>query len=394
MDRRRLRIGFVSAYPPGTRPLSEYAGHLVAALCANDVVERVCVLADQVPGRGPFVDGRLQVAPCWTFGSPFLAGSVLRAAWGLDLDVLWFNMHMTSGGDTRASWFAGVCAPAIARAAGFNVIVTLHNMLGLTVLQESGVSARAWDVAAAHAATRTLSAVNAVCTPRPEYAAMLRHRYGVPNVAYVPHGTLGTAVDSPPPTDGRRILAFGHFGTYKRLEPVIEAVARLSRAGDDVRLLIGGTDSRHSPGYLDRMRRRYRSMSNLDFLGYVPEADIPAIFQSASACVLPYATMAGMSGVALLAAMHGVPIVASDIPEFRALEREGLRLRRFRWPDADDLARALSGLLKDPNERDALARANLRFAKGQHMSVVADSYLRLVESVVDGAMVPRHACAV
>ncbi|MQA29019.1 MAG: glycosyltransferase [Luteitalea sp.] len=334
-------------------------------------------------------DGRRQVIPCWTFGSPLLAASVIRAARPLKLDALWFNLHMTSAGNTKASWFGGVCAPAIARAAGFKVIVTLHNMLGMTDLGESGVDARPWDVAAAHVATRSLGYANAVCTLRPEYVSLLASRYRMRNVFYMPHGTLGPPVDSPPRNDGTRILAFGHFGSYKRLEPLIEAVGTLSRAGNPIRLTIGGTDSRHSPGYLAGLERRHRSMANLEFLGYVAEQDVPALFESAALCVLPYATMAGMSGVAILAAMHGVPIVASDILAFRALERDGLRMRRFKWPDPGSLAETILTLLSAPDERCRLARENLSFAHAQRMSSVAGSYVDLIEAVVSGATIPR-----
>jgi phosphatidylinositol alpha-mannosyltransferase len=126
-------------------------------------------------------------------------------------------------------------------------------------------------------------------------------------------------------------------------------------------------------------------MVNLQFLGYVPEVDVPALFQSATVCVLPYATMAGMSGVAILAAMHGVPIVASDIAAFRALEREGLRMRLFHWPNADSLARTIMALLSAPDERQRLARENLTFVRAQRMSVVAAGYVGLIEAVVSGA---------
>jgi glycosyltransferase involved in cell wall biosynthesis len=371
----------VSAYPPSTAPLSEYAGHLVTALCASDRVDRVCMLSDRAPGATSHTDGKTEVIPCWTFGTRFLAAPVIRAARSRTLDVLWFNIHLTSTGNTRGSWFGGMCAPAIARAAGFRVIVTLHNMLGLTDLTHAAVRAKPWDIQAAHLVTRSLRHTDAVCVLRPEYVALLAGRYRVPNVFYVPHGTLGTPIASVRPNDGTDVLAFGHFGSYKRLEPLVEAIDKLSRAGLPVRLTIGGTDSRHAPGYLSALKERYRQMKNIRFLGYVPEADVPALFQAAAICVLPYATMAGMSGVAILAAMHGAPIVAPDIDAFRALEREGLRMRFFRWADATDLAQALADLLNAPDERRRLAGENLLFVGAQRMPDVVTRYLDIITAV-------------
>jgi glycosyltransferase involved in cell wall biosynthesis len=288
---------------------------------------------------------------------------------------------MTSTGNNRRSWFGGICAPALARAAGHKVLVTLHNMLGLTDLGSSGVRARPWDLAGAHVATRSLGFANLVAVLRPEYLDLLKQSYGIRNVVHLPHGTLGEPVAAPQPNDGTHIVTFGHFGTYKRLETLIEAVRRLRESGVPARLSIGGSDSRHAPGYLARMRERYGSRREVTFLGYVPEADVPALFQSATVCVLPYATMTGMSGVAIQAAMHGAPIVASDIAAFRALEREGLRPRFFEWGDAASLTDALGALLRDPEARRSQIDANLAFVSSQRMSMVARGYVGLMEAL-------------
>ena len=201
-------------------------------------------------------------------------------------------------------------------------------------------------------------------------------------VAYVPHGALGHPAAAPAVNDGTRILALGHFGTYKRLEPLIDAVEALTREGIAVRLTIGGSDSRHSPGYLQRVASRCRSRRNVEFLGYVPEPDVPALFRSAALCVLPYATMTGMSGVAILAATHGVPMIASAIPSFRSLEREGMQLRFFEWPESRSLADELRALLRAPDERRRLALANLAYVRRQPMTSVVSTYLDLIQDAL------------
>jgi glycosyltransferase involved in cell wall biosynthesis len=175
------------------------------------------------------------------------------------------------------------------------------------------------------------------------------------------------------------LLAFGHFGSYKRLEDLIEVMADFP----DRTLAIAGTDSRHTPGYLDGLQQRYRRR-NVVFLGYIPEHDVPHAFRSASLCVLPYATTSGMSSVAIQAAMYGVPIVASDIPGFRSLSERGLRLNFFTWGDRrslrDTIAKTLAA--RQSRERDALH--NLEYCRGQKMDSVVDRYLDLVEGVRAG----------
>ena len=163
---------------------------------------------------------------------------------------------------------------------------------------------------------------------------------------------------------------------------MIHAVAELVENGIDVRLSVGGTDSRHSPGYLDRLRRMCAGGRHVTFLGYVPESEVPSLFQNAAIAVLPYATITGMSGVAIQSAMYGVPIVASDIPPFRALEREGLRMTFFEWLNKESLKDAIRQLLRSPQAREEDTLRNLEYCQRQRMEIVARKYVDLVEDLV------------
>ena len=381
----------VSAFPPSQGPLSEYAWHLVNGLRNNRRVDKLWVLSDLAEGASRTVDGRVEIVPCWRFDSVAYPGSVLRTARTLPIDVLWFNLHMTATGNSRASWFAGLIAPAAARAAGFKVMVTLHNMLGITRLDRAGFHARPWDLAAAHAATALVCRAHAIAVLRPEYVRLLRDRHGARHVRHMPLGALGAVNTSGTTRNPGEILAFGHFGTYKRLEAVIEAVVAVNRGGGCARLTVGGTDSRHAPGYLAAMRARYDATGLVDFLGYVPERAVPALFQRAALAVLPYSTVTGMSSVAIQAATHGLPIVATDIPTFRAMEREGLRMEFFQDGDSGDLARVMGRLLGSPDDQERQRRANLAYALAQPMETVAERYVDIAEALASESASARHA---
>ena len=198
----------------------------------------------------------------------------------------------------------------------------------------------------------------------------------------MPHGTLGTPLARPLDTPRRGILAFGHFGSNKRLETVIEAAAALARTRSDAHLYVGGTSSRHNPHYLDRLQARHRDPSYVTFLGYVPEPAVPPLFLRVAASVLPYATTTGMSSVALQSAMYGTPLVAADIQGFRALEREGLRMRFYDWDDTASLVRALEQVFDAPEAaRRGDARQNLDYCGRQRMDDVVDHYLDIVDGL-------------
>ncbi len=310
----------------------------------------------------------------------------MRQARRLNVDAIWFNLHLTSSGNTKLSRLAGVAAPALARCAGFVTLVTLHNMLGLTNLAETRLNASRLDVWGAHLATRLLGAASMMCVPRPEYADLLRSRYGLHRVRHIPLGTPGTPLTIPPTARRHGLLAFGHFGSSKRLEHLLEAVAELSERRIDVHLSIGGTSSRYTPQYLENLRRRHEGRGYVTFLGYVPESDVSALFQRSAISVLPYGTVTGMSSVAIQSAMYGIPILASDIPGFRALEAEGLSLTFFEWRNKESLKQAIERILDSPADtrrHDALR--NLEYCERQRMEAVVGEYLTILESLVSGS---------
>ena len=380
---RGLRIALVSAFPPSTGPLSEYGWHLAECLRRHTRIERLHVLADLVPDAVPAADAERNVIRCWSFGGTSFPLAVIGQARSLDVDAVWFNMHLSSTGSTKASRFAGVVAPLVARLGGFVTVVTLHHMLGLTDLSETRLNASRLDLWGAHVGTRLLGAAHILCVPRPEYADLLRRHYRIGRVRYVPLGTPGTPLVAPTDAPRRGLLAFGHFGSNKRLEQVLEAVARLHDRRPEVRLIVGGTGSRYAPNYLLDLARQHQGRSYVSFLGYVPEAEVPALFQSVAVSLLPYGTVTGMSSVALQSAMYGAPILASDILGFRALEREGLRLRFYEWGDVESLKRSIEAILDMPEcDRRSDAVRNLQYCQRHRMEAVVDEYLSMIGSLV------------
>jgi glycosyltransferase involved in cell wall biosynthesis len=109
-----------------------------------------------------------------------------------------------------------------------------------------------------------------------------------------------------------RILAFGKWGTYKRLELLIEAFNRVATKLPNVELVIGGGDHPKTPGYVQSMAQRMRTIASI-FWAMCPRSRLPTLFREASVAVMPYTSSAGSSGVAHLAAQYGVPVIASGI---------------------------------------------------------------------------------
>src|SRR5688572_32967606 len=111
------------------------------------------------------------------------------------------------------------------------------------------------------------------------------------------------------------------------------------------------------PGFMERCRTVHELADS--WRGYIPRAELPGLFAEATVVVVPARASTGSSGVIHRAVANGRAVLASDLPDFRALAREeDLALEWYRAGDAGSLSDALEGLLRDSSRRDALVRHN------------------------------------
>ena len=132
------------------------------------------------------------------------------------------------------------------------------------------------------------------------------------NVLLGTHGTFAPVL-APPDFSKRgnpdqRILAFGHWGTYKRLETLMQAFPLVLKKAPRAKLVVAGANHYTTPGYWESIRAAQPPPDlPIEFRGYVPEETIPELFQTASVVVLPYDSATGSSGPAHQACEFGVP---------------------------------------------------------------------------------------
>jgi glycosyltransferase involved in cell wall biosynthesis len=230
-------------------------------------------------------------------------------------------------------------------------------------------------------ATRALLKASSVSVLLPGYHETLLTKYGAKNVLLGTHGTFGTTA-TPPDFSKRgnpdkRILAIGHWGTYKRLETLMEAFPKVLARVPNARLVVAGANHHTKAGYWESIREAQPKHLPIEFRGYVPEDDIPELFQSTSILVLPYDSATGSSGPAHQACEYGVPVVSADLPDFRAMAAdEDMAIRFYQRGNADDLADQLLAILESPAMELEMAEHN--FAAGVDMTItnVVSNYLR------------------
>jgi glycosyltransferase involved in cell wall biosynthesis len=222
---------------------------------------------------------------------------------------------------------------------------------------------------------------NSISVLIPAYRRALIEKYRRNNVHFRPHGILCGQPELPDlahrGNPEHRILAFGKWGTYKRLEPLIEAFKKVSLEEKSVRLIIAGGNHPNTPGYVESVAKQVVADPRIEFTGYVSEDDVAKLFREASLLVLPYTSAAGSSGVAHLACEFGLPIVASNLPEFRDMAAaEGLAICFYESGSTNRLADALTSVLQHPDWQRMMAEQNFSRALRMTMPVVVRRYLR------------------
>jgi glycosyltransferase involved in cell wall biosynthesis len=350
-----LRICAVTSFPPTVAGVADYGAFLIDALARDGRVEHVTVLADRAGGAAEReTTRRVEIRRVWERDSPNIGITLDRAIARTNADVVWFNLGLTMFG-TSPAVVTAMIAPLAARLRGRRTVVTLHELPQVADLATLGLGRVRGRLVSA-VVLRALLGAHAVVVTLDRYRQHLVSGMGARNVTHVAHPVPDhqELVDEPP---SESVLVFGTFGPHKDPGLVAQAVAKLRVSRPGLRLVVAGADNPRYPGFMDRCRDIHDLAGS--WRGYVPRAELPALFADATVVVVPARASTGSSGVIHRAVAHGRAVLVSDLPDFRALaSEEDLALEWYRAGDAGALSDALGRLLSDKTRRDSLVHHN------------------------------------
>ena len=392
MPTPKMTIAIVTTHPPGTGSLNEYAYHFVRCLRQKTEVSEIILLTDDLPAGQDYEsvqqdtdesEALVRVFPCWHFNAWNNPLRILAAVRKVKPDVVLFNLQFATFGDRKIAATLGLITPAFLRLCGFPTVVLLHHLMEKIDLASAGFGSSIERLIRffGKVVTRLLLTTNLVVVTIPNYVELLEEHYGADNVLLTPHGAFGEALLPTPDVSSHErqtILTFGKFGTYKRVEHLLEAFALLQAKPQYamLELVIAGTDSPNAPGYLERMRQKYAHIDHVSFTGYVSEEQVPEVFGQATMVVFPYSCTTGSSGVLHQAGEYGKAIVLPQVGDFVDVITEEGYIGKFFEPDnVQSLAQAIGALLDTPQECQAIGQHNYIAAHGLPMSDVVDWYL-------------------
>ncbi len=205
-----------------------------------------------------------------------------------------------------------------------------------------------------------------ICHTR-ESQRLLVEEYGVDprRIWLIPHGPMFHDMHRPTVGEARArlelqrgecaVLVQGFIAPYKGLNFLLDAWSLVHRQRSGVRLLVAGTGREQ---WLKELQDRVKTLGitssvRLDFR-FVPAEQLPALFQAADILVYPYNEITG-SGALMTGLSFQKPIVATDLPAFREVLRDGISALLAPYGDVEQFAAALLRLIDDPALRDRLA---------------------------------------
>ena len=389
-----MKLAIVTAYPPSKVTLNEYAYHLVKQFRKNQDITELILLTDKTEGEKDLnfseAGCKITVKECWSFNSYKNIVSVTKAINNTKPDSVLFNLQFMKFGDKKIAAALGLMLPLVCKLKRIPNIVLLHNILEEVDLGSAGFTSNKLMQKLygfiGTTLTRLILQADTVAVTMQKYVDILENKYNAKNVKLIPHGTfeIPEEPDYALPEGPMQIMTFGKFGTYKKVEGMIEAVERVrTSTGLDLEVVIAGTDNPNVPGYLESVKEKYKHVPQVRFTGYVEEEDVPVIFKNSAVVVFPYTSTTGSSGVLHQAGSYGKAVVMPDLGDLALLVKdEGYRGEFFEPTSVGSLANAIEALVVNDAYRRRLAKLNYEAATAHPMSKIAEMYVDTFKQIL------------
>lgn len=389
-----MKLGIVSAFPPSKITLNEYAYHLVKSFVSLDKIDEVLLFCDKTSAPKtldfPYSE-KVTIIECWEFNSYKTLFSVAKAIKKYNPDQVLFNLQFMKFGDKKIAAALGLLLPKVVRLAGIPATVLTHNILEAVDLESAGFTKnpilKVIYSFIGYTLTKFILSANTVAVTIPRYKKILKKKYKAKNIAVIPHGTFEVAKQPSYKSnyETKKVMTFGKFGTYKKVEILIEAVEKIrKRTKEKIEIVIAGTDNPNTLGYLENVQQKYKNVSDITFTGYVPEEDVERIFEESTVVVFPYTSTTGSSGVLHQAGSYGKSVVLPNIGDLKELiHDEGYDGEFFNANSASSLANAIQNILQNDAYRLRLEKTNYEAATAFPMKKICEMYINTFENNKD-----------
>jgi len=212
-------------------------------------------------------------------------------------------------------------------------------------------------------------------------AEFVELRFGGQLVRVVPNGADVDMFAKAEPADlpeGRRLLFVNRLDPRKGFPVMVDAFGAIVGEEPEAQLIVAGDGAERDA--IERLAPPARN--RVTMLGSVPHAELPP-YHAASEVFCAPAVGRESFGIVLVEAMAaGLPVVASDIPGYREVVRDGVEGLLVPPRDPEDLADAVLTLLREPERASALGEAGRERARRYSWDAVVTELEAVYREVV------------
>lgn len=362
-----MRLAAITTFPPSQNPASSFGWQAIGQFADASDVTDIVVLADTVNGVMKIEQyDNIIVDRCWHYNELLTIWRILTAVIRHRPDIVWINLQYTLFGVRPSAGLPCLFIPVLLRILGFPIVVLLHNYLSAVNMRDLGISVSRllWPlmIAIDRLVLKSILSADCVITMVNGFACHLRQLSPHTDVRNVEQDVYNV-----PPfnaiTTEYHVAALGYFGTYQRLETLIEAFQIIKLELPYVKLKIAGLSHRMTPTYIESIRMRCADqLDGVTFVGYVSDEYLPVFFWEANVIVATHSANPGSSALLRLASAYGRPALVPNVGLFAEAQMDGLGVVRYRPGDSHDLADKLLSLLKEPDRQQYLGHLNHTWA--------------------------------
>jgi 1,2-diacylglycerol 3-alpha-glucosyltransferase len=178
---------------------------------------------------------------------------------------------------------------------------------------------------------------------------------------------------------GPRLLFVGRLAKDKKIDLLIQAMAKLDHQQSAHLLIVGRGDDR---ARLEELVEKLEVGERVHFLGFVPEEDLPAIYRASD--IFTIASICEVQSIPTLqATVSGLPIVAANAAALPELVEDQGNGRLVPPDDPQAISEAVQYILANPQRKKSFGEVSLEIGRPHAQEFTFQQYETFYRQVVN-----------
>jgi glycosyltransferase involved in cell wall biosynthesis len=380
-----MRIIAITTFPPSQNVLSSFGHQCIKGFLSIPEIQEVLILSDRTFQKGETLKHeKIIIDRCWKPNSLLTLIRIIYKVRQYSPDIVWVNLQYTLFGPSLVSSFLGLFIIPLLRLMGYPVVTILHNYYGAINISKLGMRKEKLIMYSMMIIDpiimRAIIASNKIFVMSREYLYDLKNRYPSADVEYTEQDLWDVPSYRPVNHMTKNILTFGCFGTYKKLEPLLDVFPEIQAAFPVSQLIIAGKNHPQTPNYLDKVFLKYPNHTGIIYKGYIQNNDLDKLFWDSNVVVLTNSVVTGSSTVLRFASCFGRGIIVPSVDEYDGLDDWLWGIKKYKEGDREKLLENILTVLSNIDLQVALSKKNYNQAllvKNNFISAHKDAFKKL-----------------